>query len=256
MRLRQLTVATFALSTIASPFIAQPQTDKVEKLTPSPLEIRLSELPHWEKNCLKVSVDRINHSSTALFLPVKGLFIATSVSEATDTGNKLEERWINIFGFSDIGIWDATPIAVGATVHEEKCLYPEVAVVSLHAQSRRLIPLRGRLKFDATYFLTEKDWQNDKKNHEEMFQTKPAKWDLDKIAREGPKLVSVLTAIPCREADCKLSCNAPPVVLKDENRVIPDVFAFEPDWGTRGDKISNDLAREFPLCPGRTAAPH
>jgi hypothetical protein len=253
---RLFTVATCVFSTIALLFTSHRQTNNLGKDSASPLEIRLAGSPHWEKDCLDVSMDRINRSSVPLFLPVKGLYIAMSVNEVSDTGKKREARWINVFGLSDIGIWEAAPLAPGATVHDEKCLYPEVAIVNLETQTRRLIPLRGRLEIDAYYFLTKDDWQNDKRNHEDMFRTKPGQWDLDKIARHGPKLVSVQAVIPCRDTNCVSSCDAPPLVLAGEGRVVPDVFDLEPDWGARGTKISEDLARDAPECSGSSAAPH
>jgi hypothetical protein len=84
MRLPLLNVATCVLFTVAAPFVTRFQIDKVPDASPAPLELQFSESPHWEKDCLKVSVDRINRSSTPPYLPLGGLFIDTSVRDVPD----------------------------------------------------------------------------------------------------------------------------------------------------------------------------
>ena len=61
----------------------------------------------------------------------------------------------------------AAPIAPGATVHNDYSLRPVVAVVNLKKETRREIPLRGKLRVEAFYFLTGEDWQNNMAWHHE-----------------------------------------------------------------------------------------
>jgi hypothetical protein len=255
MLFRLLAVTTCVLVMPASLYTNQPQTRQLEEGSPSPLEIRFAAAPQWEKDCLKVSVDRTNRSSATLFLPVMGLYIATSVDEVTGgTGNTRQRRWVNVWGASDILSWEAAPIVPAATVHDEECLHPQVPIVNLEKESRRLIPLRGTLKVDATYYLTKQDWQTDKQNREEMLRGKSAQWDTDKIARQGAKLISVFAAIPCREPGCYLSCSTPPLVLHGEDRAIPDVFGMS-EWAVRGTKIADDFAQKSPACSESIGGP-
>jgi hypothetical protein len=55
------------------------QTSQAHEESSSPLEVRIVKAPQWEKDCLSISLDRINHSSLPLFLPDMGLYISTSV---------------------------------------------------------------------------------------------------------------------------------------------------------------------------------
>jgi hypothetical protein len=184
-----------------------------------------------------------------------GLYISTSVKELqSDAKEKNGVEWINVYGASDMVSFEATAIDPGATVHKEGCLPPGVFVVNLKKETRREIPLRGRLRIDAYYFLTEKDWQQNKSYHDELLRTPPDQWD--KLPRQDPKAVTVFTAIPCRDAGCKSDCDGePPLILHGEQRFIPDVFYLHPDWGARGKKVSDELARMSPTCSEPNSAP-
>jgi hypothetical protein len=183
-----------------------------------------------------------------------GLYISTSVKELqNDAKAKDGVEWINVYGVSDIRSFEATAIAPGATVHRTGCLPPTVFVVNLEEKTRRGIPLRGRLRIDAYYFLTERDWRQNKSYHEEMLRTPPDQ--RDKIVRQDPQVVSVFATIPCREAGCESKCDDPPFIVHGENRMVPDVFYIEPDWGERGKKISNELALKSPACSEPSSAP-
>lgn len=212
-----------------------------------PFEVHLSKPLQWVNGCLSVSLDRINHSTVPLFLPDMGLYISTPVRDASElTGRQGGQEWINVYGAVDIISWDATKIAAGATVHDEHCLNPQVAVVSLKSETRREIPLRGKLRIDAYYFLTANEWQQYKSSHEQMLRIPPDQWD--KIGRHDPQVVTIFAAIPCREAGCAPSCDDPPIILYGENRMIPDVAQFDPDWEARGKTVTDELARQFPAC--------
>jgi hypothetical protein len=105
-------------------------------------------------------LDRKNRSSLPLFLPAVGLFISTSVNELNDVAaTEVEQKWVNVYGSTDVIILEATSLAPGATPHEEGCLSPHVFVVNIEKGTRRAIPLRGRLQIEAYYFLSEKEWQ-------------------------------------------------------------------------------------------------
>jgi hypothetical protein len=138
-----------------------------------PLEIQITKPLQWQNGCLLVSMDRVNRSKGTLFLPLMGLYISSSAIEVgEDARNSGEPEWMVIYGLSDIIDWDATPIAAGERVHDEHCLSPSVAVVNLDKKTHRQIPLRGTLKIDASYFLTESDWRENKSMHEEMLRAK------------------------------------------------------------------------------------
>ena len=257
-RLRQSGFALLILPTCfligALHFASYRQGDPAQEKVPEPLEIRLAKPPQWKDGCLSVSLDRTNHSPLPRFLPVKGLYIYSSASEVGDDADKDPEHgWRNVYGLSDLGDWGATAIAPGTTVHDEFCLGSTIPVVSLERQTRREIPLRGRLKIDAYYFLTEEDWQKNKSQKEEMLRTPARQWRQTDLLY--PQVVTIFTAIPCPEGECTSTCDHPPLVLHGENRVVPDVFDFHPDWKARGKAIGDELARNSPPCPEANPAP-
>jgi hypothetical protein len=232
---------------------AQQPADQTQNESPGPLQVRITKPLRWEGGCLSVSLDRVNLSSTPLFLPVMGLYISTSASEVGDeTGKSDAVRWINVYGAGDLVTWDATSLASDAIAHDEHCLGPTVPVISLERKTRRQMPLRGKLRIDAYYFLTEKDWQENKSRHEEMMRTPPSQWD--KISRNDSQVTTVFAAIPCREANCSSGCDSPPLILRGENRAVPDV-GFGPDWKARGKTVSDELAKKSGACSEGDGAP-
>jgi len=245
---------TWLLLASAPHLASSRQANQAQERPSAPLEIRLVEPPQWQKGCLNISLDRINHSSSPLFLPDMGLYIYTSVKELRDDDEtQITQGWINVYGASDIVSWEATAIAPGATVHDRECLPAEVFVVNLKTKTRREIPVHGKLRIDASYFLTEKEWQQNKSSNEEMLRTPPDQWD--KMTRHDPKVVTIYSAIPCRKPGCESFCNDPPLILRGENRVLPDVFYLDPDYEVRGKKVSEELARKFPACSAPNSEP-
>jgi hypothetical protein len=225
-----------------------PMSAQAQKAAQAPLEIRLTKHPKWEKGCLSLGVDRVNGSSGPLFLLVNGLYISTSVTEVGNDAGKTDVRqWVNIYGMSDIVNWEASSLAPGATIHDDLCVGPDIAVVSLERKSRRKIPLRGKLRIDAYYFLTEMDWRKYKLQHEEMGRTPPKQWN--KIERHDPQVITAFAPIPCLETGCPSGCDIPPFVLHGETSVMPDVSDSLPQYAERGKAISDDIARRRPACP-------
>jgi hypothetical protein len=242
-----LAVGLFLLLLGEPRLLARWQEEQSSQDSRGPFEVQLSKPLHWVNGCLSISLNRINHSSVPLFLPDMGLYISTSARDASKlSGQQGGQEWINVYGATDIISWEATKIAAGATVHDEDCLNPQVGVVSLKSETRREIPLRGKLRIDACYFLTANEWQQYKSSREQMFRTPPDQWG--KIARHDPHVVTIFAAIPCREAGCAPGCDDPPIILHDENRLIPDVAQFNHDWEARGKKVTDELARQFPPC--------
>jgi len=244
---------SFCLSSAHSSAIVQGEQFQNKEL--KPLEVRLVKPPEWVRGCLSVDLERTNLSPHPLFIPDMGLYISTSVTEEDNVPSiKDREGWINVFGASDLWSWEAEPLAPGATIHDEPCLYTEVAIVSLKRQTRRKIPLRGRLRIDAFYFLTRGDWQQNKAYHEALLRTPPEQ--RNKLNRRDPQVVTIFGAIPCHEAGCGGACGVPPLILHGENRVVPDVFYLQPDWEARGKRVADELAHKSPACPEPSPESH
>ena len=236
-------------------YSAQHQTDQSQAESPSPLDVHLTKPLQWQNGCLSVGLDRTNRSSSTIYIPVMGLYISSSASEVAENGKgKRAEAWINVFGASDILSWDAKPLAPGGTIHEHACLRANVGVVSLKRNSYREIPVSGRLKIQAYYYLTEKDWQKNKARQEATVHVPPEQWK--KLERQDPSVISIFSAIPCRDDGCKANCSIPPLIIHGEERSVPDIWSDRKDWNERGKAISEKLAKNAPTCPGDSRSDH
>jgi len=243
---RPLRLPVYLLVASVAHLVTSQETNQAQKDPSAPLTIRLTTPPHWEKDCLAFGLDRTNSSSSSLFIPDMGLYISTSVNDlSNETSNEGTQGWINVYGASDMVSWEARELLPGATLHDQRCLYPQVAIIDMKRQSRRLIPLHGKLRIDAYYFLNEENWRLSKSEHEAMLREHGAS---NNTKRHYAEAVTQFIVIPCRESGCDPICNQPPPILHGENRVVPDVFYLEPDWGVRGQKITDELSLKFPAC--------
>jgi hypothetical protein len=214
--------------------------------SPQPLEIRIMKPPQWNNGCLQVSFQRVNRSAAPLFLPVQGLHIASSFKLSSNVpGKENGEKLLVVNGGSEIVMLDANTLAPGASLSDDYCIGPTLAVVSLQKKTRREVPLRGKLKIYTHYFLTERDWLTHKSQRQQMFRTTPNKWP--KVLQ--PQVATVEMRIPCPKPNCGAAWDEPPPILGDENAPLPDVASTIPEWNVRGKKINEELARKSPPCP-------
>ncbi len=235
-------------------FLASSEAERVQKEASKPLTVKLSAAPRWVNGCLDVSMDRTNQSPQTIYIPQMGLQISTSAREVSeDTGERRGLTWISVYGVSDIVDWEAQPLAPGAAIHDNECLGPSIRIANLKKKTRRDIPLRGMLRIDASYFLTEEDWKKNESQHEEMLRTPPAQWNT--IVIKNPIDVRIDVKIPCRGADCASHCDAPPLILPGEGRVFPDVWYNAPSMNARGKAVSEELAERYPGCSEPNAGP-
>lgn len=221
-----------------SPHVAQSQNGNS-----SPLEIRISPL-RWEKACLILGLDLLNRSSVPIFLTEMGPYfdIALDVSK-DDPSNKNVLKWVNVWGASDILTSDANPLAPNSPLHKNFCIGEKVWVVNQKKETRREIPIRGKMRVSVSYFATEDIWKKNRTWHDDH-QLNPWK-SPEEIA---PTSSTVTFDIPCPTATCKQGCGRPPIGFPDEVRIVPDVFYLDPDWNRRGEALTNELNRKYPLC--------
>ncbi len=232
------TVAAYlGIGVLSSDLAAQP--------SPRPLEIRLTKPLKWANGCLQVSINRVNRSANPLFLPTTGLFVASSATLAADVSAEPHGvRWFTVFGASDVVDLNAMPLAAGLTIHDYECIGSTFAVNNPKKKTRREVPVRGKLRIYANYFLSEQDWRTHKSQMEEMFRTPPDKWK--EILK--PEVTTITVPIPCRESDCEHDCNAPPIVLAGEGMIIPDTLSGAREWIKRGKAINDQLAKQLAPC--------
>jgi len=212
----------------------------------SPLEVRITKPVQWVKDCLSVSLDRINRSDATLYLPVSGIYMDSSIIySANRSGDGKEQSWINLYGVFDIVSFDATALSPGATRHEEICyIRPTVLVTNRKEKTIRRIPIRGTLRIDAYFFLTKEDWLRNKTLHEEI-QHSPPDW-RGKTGDLNPQITVVETTIPCYGSGCRAGCDNSPVVFDGELNFLFN--ASDVEWEARGKAINENLAHKSPSC--------
>jgi hypothetical protein len=230
---------------LASSAKAQTEPKDSGTLRPAqPLELRLIEPLRWENGCLRIELSLVNRSEVPVFLPSAGLYIDSSTKLLSNVPQKNgSEEWQNVYGFSDhLRLIDAKSLAPGALVHKNHCVGPTVAVVKLQSETRRELPLRGRLRIYTSYYLSD---PNPATNKRPQGSSDSAKLYL-RVVQPSPEISTLIVAIPCPERGCPLGCSAAPLILEGEGVIVPDVYVYQPEWVERGKAVDAELNRLFP----------
>jgi hypothetical protein len=220
---------------------AEPQKS-VGIQTPQPLELRLTEPLRWENGCLRVRLELVNRSEKTFFLPAMGLYIDSSTKLLSSVAEKNgSEEWQNVYGFTDIlSLPNAKPLAPGASVHRNYRFAPTLAVVKLQTETRRELPLRGRLKISASYYLS------DPTNRTKSRLSSSSQRTWAPVFPPQPQVSTLIAPIPCPDGGCPQGCEDPPLILEGEGVAVPDVFLYQPEWNERGKAVAEELNRLFP----------
>jgi hypothetical protein len=210
-----------------------------------PLEIHLSEPLRWENGCLVTSIDRKNRSSNSLFLPKMGPYfdVALDVSSRDHSQGGDELAWVNIFGTVDIIDTRSESVAPGIIVHNAFCFAPTVWVSNIDKNTRREIPIRGKMRIKVSYFLSEEDSKSYAKFGEVGPLGRPRQW------------ITIFADIPCPKSTCESDCNKPPIGILGELRMVPDAGQFFPEMTAKGKELTDALLRKFPPCSGDKSNP-
>jgi hypothetical protein len=228
---------------------------QLEKDAAASLEVRLTTPPRWEKDCLVVTLDRINHSSAPLFLPKMGpyFYIALDLSAG---GASESIEWINVYGEQDIVSSEAVSLEPGSKVRNSFCFGPSVWVVNLDKKTRREIPVRGKLRVDIPYFSSRESWKTSGRWYLDAHSFLKQKGEShDPTAAIGPTWKRIFVAIPCSNTTCKSGCEGPPLGLPGEFRPVPDAFYLDPKWNERGNVITDELAHKSAPCAEYNSPP-
>src|ERR1700677_1197484 len=214
-------------------------------VSPPPLEVRLTKPPQWEGGCLKISFDLVNRSATTLFLPTTGLYMDSStrlLSSEPEKNGRAE--WINVYGASDImRLLETKPLGPGAVKHYEYCAASAVGVVDQAKKLWREIPVRGRLRIDAQYYLSDPAPHADRTQGNDS--DPPLKrWFAEK--QQPPEQAILITNIPCPKDGSVGGGDGPPSVLEGESVNVPDVFQHDREWVERGKERTEELRKSFP----------
>ena len=209
------------------------------------VELRLTEPLKWENGCLRVSLELVNRSEKPFFLPATGLYIDSSTKLLSSVAEKNgSEGWQNVYGFTDIlSLPNAKPLAPGASVHRDYCFAPTLAVVKLQTETRREIPLRGRLKMSASYYLSDPN-PTANRTKSRLSSTSQRNWAT--VVPPQPQVSTLIVPIPCPDGGCPQGCEDSPLILEGEGVAAPDVYLYQPEWNERGKAVAEELNRLFP----------
>jgi hypothetical protein len=124
--------------------------------SPQPFKITLAP-PEWRDGCLQLRIDRVNASHSTLYLPGDSpIVVSTWVMRWSNTSAKHGETgWVAVYGVSDIGGIPASPLAPGEARNDNLCINGTVPVANFKQETRRQIPVRGKMRIDSYYFLNE-----------------------------------------------------------------------------------------------------
>lgn len=250
---RPLRLPVYLLVASVAHLVTSQETNQAQKDPSAPLTIRLTTPPHWEKDCLAFGLDRTNSSSSSLFIPDMGLYISTSVNDlSNETSNEGTQGWINVYGASDMVSWEARELLPGATLHDQRCLYPQVAIIDMKRQSRRLIPLHGKLRIDAYYFLNEENWRLSKSEHEAMLREHGAS---NNTKRHYAEAVTQFIVIPCRESGCDLFAISRHLFFMARTVLFLMCFIWNPIGGCEDRRLPMNCRSNSPPVPTPTPDP-
>jgi hypothetical protein len=225
-----------------------PHVTQTGSTTSPPLEIHVS-LLRWENACLLVGLDLTNHSNVPVFLTVMGPYfdVALDVSK-DDSSNHDALDWVNVRGVSNVVSWDAEPLAPNSPSHKNYCIGETVWVVNQKKETRREIPIRGKMRISASFFLNEDVWKKNKAWHYDPKLAAVPRNPWNPPEDIAPKWSTVTIDIPCPNATFKQDCARSPLGFHGEGRVVPDVYFIDAEWNRRGETVTNGLNRKYSPC--------
>lgn len=199
------------------------------------LEIRLTKPLGWENGCMQISFDVRNRSAKSVFLPNMGLYIDSSAKLLSSVPEKNgRERWLNLYGTSDtVTGLVVEPLAPGAARRGEFCAPSMVDVVSLMNQLWRQIPVRGKLRITAQYYLFDPNRHAPQSNYLA-------------VQRPVPRKSTLIVAVPCPEGGCASGCEGPPLIVEGEAQMFPDIAPHQGEWLERGHERDTQLRKLYP----------
>lgn len=192
-----------------------------------PLEIRLAKFPSWHDHCLEISIKRVNHSKSRLFLPpslFEGVEIYSSVTQAKST---LElsgrETWILVYGRSDVIYSEGRTLAPGSEEQNTYCIGETFPVKDMVTNATRQVRLHGRLRILAGYEQKVPKRKINREQQEETTRSTPAKGNDSSSWRSGQVWLEI--QIPCSAGVVKTDCLLPPPIFPGEHdqwTIVPE----------------------------------
>jgi hypothetical protein len=219
---RNLAIFIACLSICTNQVIARQEKDSANQIAPKPPEIRVTEIPKWQNDCLKVTYEVVDQSANTLWLPINGSQVNAAVRvEAAKHGTLVKDGWATITPFFDNNSLDAAPMLAGQTDHEEPC-FPRTFHVSRGSGGRvRNLPVRAQIQIVIEYFLTKQDWQTNASQHRVMMTKGGTERERLQSEMLQPQAESVVLNVPCDPRGSASECNERPRLKDGEAIWVP-----------------------------------
>lgn len=194
-------------------------TKPPEQPARKPLMIQLAKPPSWKNSCLQISILRVNASSAPIFVPVfPEILIYSSVIDDTNTlGQGKGQAWLPVSGASDIAALDMVRLAPGEAKQSDYCIEDSFTVLQSRNKARRQVPLRGKLRFLARYYLGAPEWLTGKHQSAEKSDTPTNERSADRWSGDWVRLE---VPIPCHKEPGNANCTTPPPVFEGEVGIL------------------------------------
>jgi hypothetical protein len=202
---------------LASPLAYGQKASEATSLSNSEtLEIHLTKSPFWKNNCLWLSIGRVNHSKSPIFLPsFEGILINLSVTDPTNAlGRGSGEVWLPVYGPGDAISSDVTRLAPGKAKQDTYCLADTFPVVDSEKKTQRHVPLQGKLRLYASYYLKDPNRQIGRQKSEEAIKPPPSGGKNADRGDGGRIMIEI--PIPCPDGVDKAECTTPPPIFAGE----------------------------------------
>jgi hypothetical protein len=218
---RELAIFLVSLLVCANQVIAGQVRDSENRVAPKPLEIRVTEIPKWQNDCLKVTYDVVNQTADTLWLPINGSRVNAAVRVASKHGTPEKDDWATMTPFFDSSPWDAAPMPPGRIDHEEPCFTRTFHVSKKSGGRGRNVPVRAQIQIVVEYFLTKQDWQTNATQHRTMMMKGGAEWEHLQADLLEPQVASVVLTVPCYPRENASECNKRPRLKEGEAVWVP-----------------------------------
>lgn len=184
-----------------------------------PLEISLVKPPSWHEHYLEITIKRVNHSKSRIFLmptPFEGVEMYSS---ATQTKNTWEsggrETWILVYGWSDVIYSEGRTLAPGSEEQNTYYIAETFPVTDMVTNATRQVRLQGRLRILAGFEQKVPKRKINRQQQADKARTTPGKKGDSGSWSSGQATLEI--QIPCPVGGANVDCLSPTPIFPGEH---------------------------------------
>jgi hypothetical protein len=181
-----------------------------------PLEIRLVRRPSWHDHYLEITIKRVNHSKSRIFLSRVEMYSSVTRAKSTvELGGQGE--WILVYGWTDVIESEDEERTLAPEREEQNTYYIGEAfpIEDMVTNTTRQVRVRGRLRILASYA------QRVPKREIKGRQQKVEKRRISAEEADSGSRISGQAAleveIPCQPGASNSDCSSPPPIFPGEH---------------------------------------